>query len=200
MRDIAAFVQCFYKDKTYKDILDYMEEQCENRPDNEYELDDGYFAIDNVFFDITSIEKMGFDKGVHMEVFPWGINYDQINPKRMLYYLCLKEEKNAWDIIEEMSDSEAHELVDYYRNHEKDDIRGFNSLCKAAGVDYNIGSSDQEPIIISTPEPEKTSNPHYCEECGKLAYHSIQGLSGATEWYCNDHWKQMQDMFDYMSQ
>ena len=61
---------------------------------------------------------------------------------------------------------------------------------------YRLSESKSEE---KTPTEDNAGDTvHSCEECGKPASHSMKGLNGTLEWYCNDHWKQMQEMLDYM--
>lgn len=58
---------------------------------------------------------------------------------------------------------------------------------KPSGKSYNSSSSYSDKSY------------HTCIQCGKRANHSITGLNGTLEWYCDDHWNQMREMLDYMS-
>ena len=195
LEDLAAFVQCFHKDKTYQQILDFMKKQCENRPNNEYVMQE-LFGVDNILFKIADIEGNDeYNMGIFLEVIPEFINYDKNDPQEVLHYLSSSKE-DVYSKIENMSYSQARELVDYYRNHEMDDIGGIKALCDAAGVNLNYISSGYRQDSTST--QDYSYGTHYCEQCGKTAAHSIRGLNGYDEWYCDEHWQQMQDSLDYM--
>lgn len=200
LEDVATFVQCFYEDKTYNEILNFMKKQCGNRPNNEYVMGVD-FAVDNILFNIADIEleeryeKDGYEKGIFLQVLPECIYYDKQDPKQILHYLSIREE-DVYNEIENMSYSQARQLIDYYRNHEVDDIRGITSLCKAADFDMNMISTEIKQDYSTSQDYSYTE--HWCEQCGKSASHSIRGLNGYDEWYCDEHWNEMQNMFDYM--
>lgn len=206
LEDVATFVHCFYEDKTYGDVLDFMKKQCENRPNNEYVMG-VVFAVDNILFNFADIELQdryvedGYEKGIFLEVLPEFIYYDKQDPKQILHYMSTQEE-NVYKEIENMSYSQARELVVYYRNHEIDDIQGITSLCKAADFDLNMVSNEIKQDYSTSQEYSSSHDysytEHRCEQCGKSANHSILGLNGYDEWYCDEHWNEMQNMYDYM--
>ena len=39
-------------------------------------------------------------------------------------------------------------------------------------------------------------NSHSCEVCSRAGTHSIVGISGQLEYYCTEHYNEMQDMLE----
>ena len=44
-----------------------------------------------------------------------------------------------------------------------------------------------------------TASKHQCEECSKEGTHSLTGLSGATEYYCTEHYNEIMEMLEALS-
>lgn len=62
--------------------------------------------------------------------------------------------------------------------------------------DNNNNNADDQ-VDKSPAIPER--NDHSCIECGKPATHSMTGIaSGEIEWYCDDHWSEMNDLLNDM--
>ena len=40
---------------------------------------------------------------------------------------------------------------------------------------------------------------HMCEECSREGTHTLNGISGRTEYYCTEHYNQIMDMLEEMS-
>lgn len=64
---------------------------------------------------------------------------------------------------------------------------------------YNSSSSDS---YSSTVSKTKETYSHYCDEdgCSKEGIRTITGISGATEYYCQEHYNEIMDMIGKMEE
>lgn len=53
--------------------------------------------------------------------------------------------------------------------------------------------------ITRAAKQAKNNSVHYCEECGKEAAYSIIGITGAKEYYCYTHYKEMQEIMEWLT-
>lgn len=60
--------------------------------------------------------------------------------------------------------------------------------------DYNYNQSKKNKNSNSSNEIESKSET--CIVCGKNAAHSIEGLNGTLEWYCDEHWDELVHAYD----
>ncbi|MBR0410076.1 MAG: hypothetical protein IJI25_03605 [Eubacterium sp.] len=101
--------------------------------------------------------------------------------------------------IEDLSYDDAKILLDYYSEHEKE-VFPYDKLLSST----ELGTTEARSVTTdSTKESGKgkkstknTESSHTCLECGKSANHSITGLNGTLEWYCDQHWQEMQEMYN----
>ena len=71
-------------------------------------------------------------------------------------------------------------------------------LAERCNIDFTAHSSETSQRSTTDYSDSQPGTLHKCEQCGKSATHSIRGLNGYDEWYCDEHWQQMQDALDYM--
>ena len=83
-------------------------------------------------------------------------------------------------------------------------------ICRGKTYEYEFlveTNSYNEPIALIDEDdsrrfqiytaPSTPSYSHTCEECDKKATHSFKSpFSRETEWYCDKHYKELQDMLD----
>lgn len=68
---------------------------------------------------------------------------------------------------------------------------------KSYGYDYDYYTTTRSYTTKSY-NYYTTRNSHSCMECGKSASHSMTGISGQTEWYCDKHWEELKEMYAYL--
>lgn len=200
IKDMALFVQCFCSDKTYGDIVDLLKEQSHNWPEGTYQIN-SHFSIDGVMFYITPAKSNdGKKNGFGLEVKNSDIHYTTKDAKKTLRQLGNFEEEN-FKKTDNLTDEQAYEMVCYYKDHEMDYIPSLAVLAEKCGIDLNAYplETSQEPEENYTYYEDYHSEVlHTCEQCGKSATHNIRGMNGYDEWYCDEHWNEMQNMLDYM--
>lgn len=53
--------------------------------------------------------------------------------------------------------------------------------------------------IAKAAKQAQNNNTHYCEECGSKAVYSIIGITGTKEYYCYTHYKELQDLMEWLT-
>lgn len=197
IEDMALFVQCFCPNKTYGEVVKLLKEQSHNWPEGTYRIN-SHFSIEGVLFHImTGKSTDGKKDGFSLEVHADDINYVTKDAKETLRLMGVSEDNN-FEKVNNLTDHQAQEMVQYYRDHEMEYISSVAELAERCNIDFTAHSSETSQRSTTDYSDSQPGTLHKCEQCGKSATHSIQGLNGYDEWYCDEHWQQMQDALDYM--
>ena len=86
------------------------------------------------------------------------------------------------------------------------DGKYYYSFCTNEYYEKNYKESSKESTDTTTqPETQRSlsddssQETHFCEECGRVASHSMTGVaSGKLEWYCDEHWNEIQGIIGNM--
>lgn len=96
----------------------------------------------------------------------------------------------------------AHKyMICAYHKNDKINIRWYYEEYMSQGPANIPSGSDKSKNSSSSSTGQKssaTTNKCIVSGCGKDGTYKITGLSGKTEYYCYEHYKEMQDTLDYM--
>ena len=81
-------------------------------------------------------------------------------------------------------------MSDY--EQEQDIVKVLNKRINYDEIQKTLGTMEQSV-------GSGTASKHQCEECSKEGTHSLTGLSGATEYYCTEHYNEIMEMLEALS-
>lgn len=117
--------------------------------------------------------------------------------------------------FDSLSDNELIEILgNHYFAHDdlvifgipNDDGKYYYSFCPREYYEKNYKELNKENAGDSNQHEGNSSQnndtsqeTHFCEECGRVASHSMTGVaSGKLEWYCDEHWNEIQGIIGNM--
>ena len=74
-----------------------------------------------------------------------------------------------------------------------------SSKCYDCGCYIDEGGFLCVSCIATAAKQAQNNNTHYCEECGSKAVYSIIGITGTKEYYCYTHYKELQDLMEWLT-
>ena len=128
IESIAYFVKCFEDDIEYSEIVDFLKARADKLPNKKYKTGTNFTFNGKLYYLISSTAQAELSL---VAIYSKNFEYTTIDAKTALAYIFMIDESGQ-DIIEQLSDEKAKELVEYYRNHERDYYGTIEDLINAS--------------------------------------------------------------------